>query len=141
MAVVADSGAVFGFYHRLDIAHASLRAAIEREREEIIIPSVCLGEIDYLLRSRLGSRALLNFLVDVDAGSFSVESVTNEDLRRCAAIIEKHSTLNLGLCDAAVAVIADRLGTDRIFTVDQPDFRVLRTFRGKPYRLLPADLK
>jgi hypothetical protein len=77
-----------------------------------------------------------------DSGAFRIEEdVTREDLSRCAYLIEKHAALDLGLCDAAVAVIADRLGTDRILTVDVRDFRVLRTFRGRPFRLLPADLK
>jgi hypothetical protein len=38
-------------------------------------------------------------------------------------------------------VAADRLATDRILTVDQRDFRLLRTFRGKPFHLLPTDLR
>jgi hypothetical protein len=56
MAIVADSGGVYGLYDRRDSAHVSLRAAVEPERDRILIPSVVLGEIDYLLRMRLGTR-------------------------------------------------------------------------------------
>jgi predicted nucleic acid-binding protein len=137
MALIADSGAIYGLYDRRDVAHSRLRMVIEQERTPIVIPTTSLGEIDYLLRSRLGNRALIQFLADVDAGSFRVECVTEADLARCRGLIAKFSDLDLGLSDAAVAVVADRLNTDRILTVDQRDFQLLRTARGKRFRLLP----
>lgn len=141
MAVIADSGAVYGLYDRRDASHADLRAAIEKARDLIILPAPTLGEIDYLLRLRLGNPALLRFLADVQEGAFAIESVTMADLRRCAALIEKYRDLDLGLSDASVVAVAERLGTDRILTVDQRDFRVIRSARGRPFHLLPADLR
>ena len=99
-----------------------------------------MGEIDYLLRVRLGARALLQFLVDIDRGAFAVEELSRMDLRRCSAILKKYSDLDLGLCDAAVMAVAERLEANGILTVDERDFRAIRSARGKPFRLLPADL-
>lgn len=141
MAVVADSGGVYGLYDRRDSAHVRLRAALEHERDQIVIPSVVLGEIDYLLRVRLGSKALLQFLADLDAGAFVLEAVTSEDLNRCVVLLSKYADLDLGLCDASVVAVAERLGTNRILTVDERDFRAVRSVRGKSFRLLPADLR
>ncbi len=141
MAIVADSGAVYGLYDRHDASHASLRAAIETERDSLVLPASILGEIDYLLRVRLGNAALLRFLADIQEGAFVVEAVTLADLRRCAALIAKYHDLDLGLSDASVVAVAERIGTDRILTVDVRDFRVLRSARGKPFRLLPAARK
>ena len=141
MAIIADSGAVYGLYDRRDAFYASLRAAIEKARDLIVLPAPTLGEIDYLLRVRLGNPALLRFLADIQEGAFVVESVTLADLRRCAALIERYRDLDLGLSDASVVAVADRYGTDRILTVDQRDFRVIRSARGRPFRLMPADLR
>lgn len=141
MALIADSGGIYGLYDRRDSAHPSLRAVVEHERERIVLPSVILGELDYLLRARLGLRALLQFLADLEAGAFTVYELTSEDLRRCGALLAKYSELDLGLCDAAVVAAAERLGADRILTVDQRGFRLIRSLRGKPFRLLPADFK
>jgi hypothetical protein len=141
MAIIADSGAVYGLYDRRDAFHASLRAAIEAARDLIVLPAPILGEIDYLLRLRLGNRALLRFLADKQERAFVVETVTMADLRRCASLIEKHSDLDLGLADASVVAVAERVGTDRILTVDHRDFRVVRSARGRPFHLLPADLR
>ena len=141
MAIVADSGGIYGLYDRRDSAHASLRAAIEQERDQIIIPSPLLGEIDYLMRARLGARALLQFLQDVDLGAFRIEAVTVEDLRRCYWLLDKYSELDLGLCDACVIAVAERAGTHRILTVDERDFRAIRSIHGRSFRSLPADRK
>ena len=141
MAIVADSGGIYGLYDRADSAHTALRAAIEHDPDEIVISSVSLGEIDYLLRARLGNRALLQFLADIESSAFRVEPITSADLAYCERLLRKYADLDLGLCDAAVIATADRLGTNRILTVDERDFRVMRTLRGKPFRLLPADLK
>lgn len=139
MAIIADSGAVYGLYDRRDASHAVLRDSVEKARDVIVLPAPTLGEIDYLLRLRLGNAALLQFLDDIQEGAFVLESVTMPDLRRCAALIEKYHDLDLGLADASVVALAERLGTDRILTVDERDFRVIRSARGGPFHLLPAD--
>jgi len=79
MAIVADSGAVYGLYDKRDASHASLRAAVETERDVLVLPSPILGEIDYLLRVRLGNAALLRFLADIQEGAFVVETFTFAD--------------------------------------------------------------
>jgi predicted nucleic acid-binding protein len=139
MAIVADSGAVYGLYDRRDASHAGIRAAVEKARDILVLPAPILGEIDYLLRVRLGNVALLRFLADIQEGAFSIEQVTLADLRRCASLIAKYHDLDLGLADASVVAVAERIGTDRILTVDLRDFRTLRSARGKPFRLLPGE--
>jgi hypothetical protein len=141
MAIIADSGAVYGLYDRSDAFHSGIRSAIETVRDRIILPAPVLGEIDYLLRVRLGNSALLRFLEDIQEGAFAIEMVTLADLHRCAVLIAKYHDLDLGLSDASVVAIAERLGTNRILTVDQRDFRAIRSVHGRPFRLLPADLR
>ncbi|HEY3825309.1 MAG TPA: PIN domain-containing protein [Bryobacteraceae bacterium] len=141
MAIVADSGAIYGLYDRRDHSHTGLRAAVEKARDRIVLPQPILGEIDYLLRVRLGNAALLRFLADIQEGAFVIEAVSLSDMRRCASLIAKYHDLDLGLSDASVVAVAERLGTNLILTVDHRDFRVMRSVRGKPFRLLPADLR
>jgi uncharacterized protein len=141
MAIIADSGGIFAVYDRRESHHAAIRAAIEDDPDDIVISAVSLGEIDFLLRTRLGNRALLQFVADVESSSFRIEPVTSSDLAHCHRLLRKYEDLDLGLCDAAVIATADRLGTNRILTVDERDFRVMRTLQGKPFQLLPADLK
>lgn len=140
MAIIADSGAVYALYDRRDGFHDRVRKSVETVRERIILPAPTLGEIDYLLRARLGNAALLRFLIDIQEGAFTVEALTLAEFARCAALIEKYSDLDLGLADASVAAIAERTPGSRVLTVDQRDFGVIRAANGKPFRLLPAAL-
>ena len=139
MALIADSGAIFGIYDRRDRHHQALRRAVERETGAILIPSAILAEIDYLLRVKLGIEAELIFIQDVISGAFTLESFTLVDLARSRDLIEHYRGLNLGLADAAVIAVAERLRIRRILTVDERDFHAVSAYDGSPFTLLPAD--
>lgn len=139
MALIADSGGIYGLYDASERMHRRLRAGFDAEPGLLIIPMPVLSEIDYLLRKKLGVRAELDFIDDVRAGAFTLEPCLPEDLTRCAALIERYSELDLGLADACVIAIAERFDILRVLTVDVRHFRVVRTLTGKPLVLIPAD--
>jgi uncharacterized protein len=139
MAAIADSGALYGLYNRRDRHHRALRAAIVHEPGAILVPAAILSEVDYLIGAKLGVRAELDLLDDILAGAFTLEPFTLADLRRSRELIDQYSTLDIGLADAAVVAVAERLGTRRILTVDERHFRAVRAADGKPFTLLPAD--
>jgi predicted nucleic acid-binding protein len=139
MALVADSGGIYGLYDSSEKKHKAIRAAFESEPGMVIIPMPVLSEIDYLLRKKLGIAAELDFIDAIRAGAFTLEPCLPEDLTRCATLIGTYRDLDLGLADACVIACAERLGIVRILTVDERHFRVVRTKRGKPLVLLPAD--
>jgi predicted nucleic acid-binding protein len=139
MALIADSGGIYGLYDASEKKHKMIRAAFEAEIGVIVIPMPILSEIDYLLRKKLGIRAELDFIDDVRAGAFALEPCTLEDLQRSRSLIETYRDLDLSLADACVIACAERLGTLRILTVDERHFRVVRTARGKPLVLIPTD--
>ena len=62
-----------------------------------------------------------------------------DDLIRARAVVERYQDLPLGLADASLVVLADRYETDTILTLDERHFRVVRSLKGHPFRLLPAD--
>ena len=98
-----------------------------------------LAEIDYLLRVRLGIRAVKRFLEGIAVGGFSLEPFTAQDLQRCQELLSTYADLDLGLADASVVATAERKAVRRILTVDLRDFRAVRAADGKPFTLLPAD--
>lgn len=48
------------------------------------------------------------------------------DVSAVRAVMHTYADLNIGLTDAMNVVLADRFGTDRILTLDQRHFRVVR---------------
>jgi uncharacterized protein len=139
MALIADSGAIYALYDARDRHHVAVTAAIEEESETIIVPMAILAEIDYLLRVRIGSRAVLRFLEGIQIGGFVLESFTSADISRSHALLKTYADLDLGLADASVIATAERFKTRRILTVDLRHFRAVRALDGKPLHLLPAD--
>ena len=105
----------------------------------ILVPAAILSEVDYLLGAKLGVKAELDLLDDILAGAFTLEPFSLADLRRSRELVDQYSSLDIGLADAAVIAVAERVGTRRILTVDERHFRVVRAADGKPFTLLPAD--
>jgi predicted nucleic acid-binding protein len=66
-----------------------------------------------------------------------VEAPTAEDWAAIADLVGRYAAFALGGTDASVAVLADRLGTDLIVTLDKRHFGAIRSARGGPYRVLP----
>ena len=139
MALIADSGGVYALFDKRDRHHSAVRQAIDQESSPIIIPAAILGELDYLLLTRLGVDAEIRLLEGILRGAFTLEPFTRQDAVRCRELLMRYRGLALGLPDASVIATAERLGVHRILTVDERDFRLVRTSRGEPFVLLPAD--
>lgn len=138
MSLVADTGGLYALFDADDAHHQAVRRVVERERGTILLPVPILGELDYLLREFLGVDAELDFLDSVIGGAFTLEPLTPPDLSRCREIIAAYRDLDLGLVDAAVMAVAERLRIRRILTVDERDFRAVKPRHGH-FILLPAD--
>ena len=71
MALIADSGGIYGLYDAGDRRHKAIRAAFDAEPGLVVIPTPVLSEIDYLVRTKLGIKAELNFIQDICSGVFT----------------------------------------------------------------------
>jgi predicted nucleic acid-binding protein len=136
--LVADSGALYALYDADDAHHAAVAAVLGRHKGLVVVSAAILAEVDYLLREFLGVDAELDFLKGIADGAFRLEPFTPQDLGRCRELIEAHRDTGIGLADAAVAALAERLGIDTVLTVDGRDFRVIKPKTGF-FTLLPAD--
>ncbi len=139
MAIVADTGGIVALYDSNDRYHAEVSALFRQPAERVILPSPLLGELGYVLLQWLGTAALLQLFTDIESNAFEVEPFLTKDAARCRQLVRTYADLDLGLCGAAVIATAERLGVHRILTVDERDFRVVRSADGKPFTLLPAD--
>jgi predicted nucleic acid-binding protein len=139
MAVGCDSGAIYALYDADDAHHAACKEIVEAERGPMFLPVVLLAEIDYLLTSRLGTDASLEFLESIEAGAFTLVALMEEELARCRELIAQYRDLPLGLADATVVATAERFQLQRVFTVDQRHFRAIKPRGLEHFVILPAD--
>jgi len=135
--IIADTGAMVALVDADDRDHDAVLATYEASAAEWIVPIVTLPEIDYLLATHVGKKAQGAFFEDVAAGAFIVEATRHEDLARAWAIHRKYRTLKLGLVDAVVMAVAERLSARAIATLDVRHFGAV-VLRGRP-KLFPRD--
>ena len=136
--IVADTGALVALVDEADRHHAVLRRLFEGDPDGWVVPWAVLPEVDYLLATHVGARAQRLFLSDLAAGAYRVEWGEDGDLRRALEIDGRHKALGMGLVDAAVMAVAERLGATAIATLDLRDFGAV-SLKGRP-KLLPRDL-
>lgn len=142
MIVVADTSALMAAF---DADQAEHQAALPIMSERLLVSPLVMTELDHLIRRNLGFTATLKVaqaLTDrVAAGLYRLATLSNDDLTQAAGVRTSYPSLELDLADAVGVVLADRYGTNEIFTLDQRDFRTITplTPRFDHFRILPAD--
>ncbi|GAA2412598.1 hypothetical protein GCM10010404_83210 [Nonomuraea africana] len=112
-----------------DEHHHTCLKLLRQAEGPLLVPSPVMGEVGYLLESRVGPQAEVTFLKSFGGNGFHVAELEDEDLPRMAELVERYIDLPLGLVDAAVIAIAERLGLGEVATVDQRHFRAACTRR------------
>jgi predicted nucleic acid-binding protein len=66
------------------------------------------------------------------------EPVEPADWNRIAELVEQYEDLPLGIVDASVVAVCERLGESRLATLDHRHFSVVRPRHCEALTLLPA---
>jgi predicted nucleic acid-binding protein len=138
VALILDTGPLLAALDANDPDHRRCAALIEDAREDLVVPGLVLAELDYWCLERLDAHAWLLFLEDVLAGAYRLEHPSLRDLRRCRELQAQYEDLRLGVVDASVVALAERLGEDRVATLDHRHFSVVRPEHVEALTLLPA---
>jgi predicted nucleic acid-binding protein len=116
-----------------------VRAILETEPGDLVIPAPVSAEADYMLRRRFGPQAARALLEDLADGRFRVDGLTREEHSLMLSLHDRYADLDLGLADLSVVVLAHRHRTRRLLTFDERDFRLVSPLQGGTFTLLPAD--
>lgn len=137
MPVLLDTSALYALMDRTSQMHDAVRTFVTETDELLLVPVTTLPEMDYLVSERLGSRASILLLRSVASGEMRLENVMAADLDRCIEIMEQYADAALGLVDASIIALAERLRITRILTLDQRHFRFVRPRHCTAFELLP----
>ncbi len=135
MIAIVDSGPLYASIDDDDDNHERCVEVLRSREFELVVPALVVAEVTYLVGRRLGATAEATFLRGL--AEVEVEAPGLEDWASIAALVEKYSDFPLGGTDASVAVLAERLGTDLIVTLDRRHFATIRMTGGRAFRLLP----
>lgn len=138
MALVLDTGPILALLDRDDPDHERCVALVEKTREDLVIPSPVLVEVDYWVLKLLGHETWMVFTEDIARGAYRLEELGADELVRAAELEREYEQLDLGLVDAAVIAVCERLGEPKVVTLDRRDFSVVQPRHVPTLELLPA---
>jgi predicted nucleic acid-binding protein len=94
-------------------------------------------EASWLIESRLGPAAEAAFLASVVSGELTRVDLADADWQRYVVLIETYVDLGLGLVDASVVAVAERVGITTLATLNRRDFTVVRPRHVEAFDLIP----
>jgi uncharacterized protein len=136
--LLCDTGVLLAAGNVKDQAHGPCLELLRQSDGPLLIPSPVMGEMGYLLQSRVGPRAEVTFLKSFGGNGFRIAELEDGDIRRMAELVESYLDLPLGIVDAAVVAIAERLALTEIATLDHRHFSVVRPRHVGAFSLLPS---
>jgi predicted nucleic acid-binding protein len=134
--VLVDTGPLVALFDPSDGDHERCKNALAQlQRSQRLTTLAVVTETVYLLGfSSTAQQAFLSFLA---TGAIEIAPFTAADVSRAAALMARFADLPMDFADATLVVLAERLRTTAVFTLDRRDFSVYRVGR-RAFRLLPA---
>ncbi len=135
MPLLLDTGALYALADADDAWHRRMSNFLTLERQTLVTPATVIAEGAYLIRSRLGPHIEKEFAESLAAGEIVIENLSQADLARCAELLGTYDFL--GLVDASLVAVAERLKLKALVTTDRRDFRRVRPKHVPAFELLP----
>ncbi len=130
-----DTGVLYAAMDTSDAHHTRAAALIEASGS-VLVPAPILVELDWLGSSR-GVPATRAVLTGISEGSVQVVDLVIADYYRALELCATYADLPLGLVDASVIAVAERLNHDTIATTDRRHFTVVRPAHVEAFTLVP----
>ena len=132
---LVDAGPLLAAIDLRDVNHHRSVEVLRRRELELIVPALVVAEVAHFAGNRFGPAIEAAFIRGL--GSVEVEAPGIDDWPLIADLVEQYGDFPLGTTDASIAVLADRLDTDLIVTLDRHHFGAIRSPGGRAFRLLP----
>jgi predicted nucleic acid-binding protein len=137
VATLVDTSVLFALADADSEQHARVSSAIVESREALVVPITVLPELDYLVATRLGARIQHRVLQAFLADEFQVENLARTDLRRSLELMNEYADHAIGLVDASIVAVAERLRITRILTLDRRHFQSIRPRHCSAFEIIP----
>ena len=132
---ILDASALLAAADSSDRHHEACVEILRRRDLDFVVPVLVVAEVAHLTATRVGPAKEVAFLRGLR--QFAIEPPGDDEWAAIADLVERYADFPLGTTDAATIVLADRLDTDLIVTLDRRHFGAVRSPRGRHFRLLP----
>jgi predicted nucleic acid-binding protein len=135
--ILLDTSGLLAAIDSSQNGHIAAAKALRAAEPPLLLSPFVLTELDYLLLTRVGTRAEVALLEEVAAGAYQLEPFDRADIEAATEHVQKYDGIELGLADASIIVLADRHATSTVLTLDERHFRTVRRCNGDSFALLP----
>jgi uncharacterized protein len=134
--LVTDTSVLYAALDRDQLDHERCATLLARG-DVVTVPAPVIGEVDWLGRTRGNPDAGERLLGSVLDESLLVVDLDLVDWRRVRDLVVRYADLPLGVVDAALVAIAERLEQTTIATLDRRHFSVVRPLHVEAFELVP----
>ncbi|OQY32449.1 MAG: VapC toxin family PIN domain ribonuclease [Anaerolineaceae bacterium 4572_5.1] len=136
MTALVDTGFLYATLDKGDKNHQRATSVLAALTDDLLLPTIVLVELTYLLQARLGHAAMRLFIQRLENNPLQFQAITKFDVPRIYEFLDQYADMSLDFVDAAIVTLAERLGIQRILTVDK-DFRIIRPRHCEYFEILP----
>ncbi|CAN5198432.1 type II toxin-antitoxin system toxin ribonuclease C26 [soil metagenome] len=135
--IIADTSGLLALFNVREPAHRAVRELVESEDARMVISPYVVAELDYLVATRLGVAAEMAVLEELAGGAYALPAFGPNDLSAAIDVLRRHPAQAISAADASIVVLADRMQTTRVLTLDRRHFDVLRPMSGDHFTIVP----
>ena len=137
--IVVDTGPLVALLDSDDRHHDRCRRWLASAGGPLIVPVPVLTETCYFVERDSGPQIEADFLDSFGPdGLFERADLHGDDWARIADLIRTYADLPLGVVDASVIVVAERLGATDVASLDHRHFSVVRPRHVSHFDLVPS---
>ena len=114
-----------------------MRTVAHARASPLIIPVLVVTEVAYHMGDRIGLKAELAFARSIQRGEPVIGQVAASDWGRIESLVDEYADMTLGVVDASVIALAERLRLTTIATLDRRHFSAVRPRHTEALLLVP----
>ncbi|MDA8401200.1 MAG: PIN domain-containing protein [Actinomycetota bacterium] len=135
--IVIDTGPLVAAANADSKDHIACATLLYEHAGNLVVPASVVVDTCWMLARLVGVTAEATLLASIADGELYVESLHAADYRRSGEVVETYTDLGLGMVNATVVAVAERIGSRQVATLDKRDFRVVRPRHVAAFELLP----
>ena len=135
--LLVDTGPLVAYLNRKDPDHSRCADLLDGRTDELLITPYVLTEACYLIGKYVGPDAEVNLVEAVAAADLTQIEIGTADLVRMAELMHRHRGFPLGIADASVVAVAERLKLQEVATLDRRHFHAVQPSHVAAFALLP----
>jgi hypothetical protein len=114
--LIVDTGPLVAYLNRNDPDHTRCAALLESRTDDLLVTPYVVTEACYLVGKYVGAGAEINIVEALAAGDLNQIETAPGDLTRMAELMRQYVGFPLGVTDASVIAVSERLKASEVAT-------------------------